>query len=142
MSRGAVSRWVADEVRKLAERTSKATSEIGGLIEQIQKETGTAVSSMELSKQQAGKGLTLAREVAGALSQIGSNVRQTGERIVEIASATREQSKATQQIAVGEEQVAQMVERNYGVVKSISDSSVELKRLSESMRRSVSRFKV
>jgi methyl-accepting chemotaxis protein len=133
---------VADEVRKLAERTSKATSEIGGLIDQIQKETGTAVSSMELSKQQAGKGLALAREVAGALSQIGSNVRQTGERIVEIASATREQSKATQQIAVGEEQVAQMVERNYGVVKSIADASVELRRLSESMRRSVSRFKV
>ncbi|HUW49855.1 MAG TPA: nitrate- and nitrite sensing domain-containing protein [Sulfuricella sp.] len=133
---------VADEVRKLAERTTKATTEIGSLIDRMQQETVTAVSSMELSKQQAGKGLTLAREVAEALSEISVNVRQTGERIVEIAAATREQSGATQQIAVGEEQIAQMVEENYGVVKSIADASVELKHLSESMHRSVSRFKV
>ncbi|MEN6587561.1 MAG: nitrate- and nitrite sensing domain-containing protein [Sulfuricella sp.] len=133
---------VADEVRKLAERTTKATAEIGTLIDQIQEETSSAVSSMELSKQQAGKGLTLAREVASALSEISSYVRKTGERIVEIATATREQSNATQQIAVNEEQVAQMVERNYGVVKNIADASVELKHLSESMRSSVSRFKV
>ncbi len=39
---------VADEVRKLAERTAKATAEIGGLVSGIQDETGKAREIMEL----------------------------------------------------------------------------------------------
>ncbi|WP_026686410.1 methyl-accepting chemotaxis protein [Azovibrio restrictus] len=38
---------VADEVRKLAERTSKATSDISNLVNNIQRDTGNAHSSME-----------------------------------------------------------------------------------------------
>ena len=132
---------VADEVRKLAERTTKATTEIGSLIDRMQQETGTAVSSMELSKQQADKGRTLAREVGEALSLISANVRQTGERIVEIAAAAREQSSATQQIAVSVEQIAQIVEKNHGAVNGITEASLELKRLSDGMHRAVGLFK-
>jgi methyl-accepting chemotaxis protein len=132
---------VADEVRKLAERTTKATSEIGSLIDRMQQETGTAVSSMELSKQQADKGRILAREVGEALSLISANVRQTGERIVEIAAAAREQSSATQQIAVSVEQIAQIVEKNHGAVNGITEASLELKRLSDGMHRAVGLFK-
>ncbi|MRR49729.1 MAG: chemotaxis protein [Rhodocyclaceae bacterium] len=39
---------VADEVRKLAERTAKATSEIGGLVGNIQTDTRDALESMEV----------------------------------------------------------------------------------------------
>ena len=132
---------VADEVRKLAERTTKATAEIGSLIDRMQQETGTAVSSMELSRQQADKGRTLAREVGEALSLISANVRQTGGRIVEIAAAAREQSSATQQIAMSVEQIAQMVEKNHGAVNGITEESQELKRLSDGMHRAVGLFK-
>jgi methyl-accepting chemotaxis protein len=44
---------VADEVRKLAERTAKATAEIGGLVSSIQDETGNAREIMELGKADA-----------------------------------------------------------------------------------------
>lgn len=48
---------VADEVRKLAERTSKATSEISTLVNNIQRGTGNAHSSMEeLAKMSANFG--------------------------------------------------------------------------------------
>jgi len=39
---------VADEVRKLAERTAKATTEIGGLVTGIQQETGQAKAIMDV----------------------------------------------------------------------------------------------
>jgi methyl-accepting chemotaxis protein len=39
---------VADEVRKLAERTAKATTEIGGLVAGIQEETGKAKTIMDV----------------------------------------------------------------------------------------------
>jgi methyl-accepting chemotaxis protein len=132
---------VADEVRKLAERTTKATAEIAGLIDRMQKETGIAVSSMEQSKDQAGKGRALAREVGEALSLISDNMRQMGARIAEIAHAAREQSSATQQIAGSVEHIAQMVEKNHDAVSGITETSVELKRLSDGMQRAVAHFK-
>jgi hypothetical protein len=44
---------VADEVRKLAERTTKATGEISGLVQSIQQETAHAKVQIEVSPQQA-----------------------------------------------------------------------------------------
>jgi len=47
---------VADEVRALAERTTRATREIGEMIKAIQKETRGAVNAMEEGVQEVGKG--------------------------------------------------------------------------------------
>ena len=49
---------VADEVRKLAERTTKATKEIGDMIRQIQHDTKGAVTSMEDGTQKVSSGVT------------------------------------------------------------------------------------
>ena len=50
---------VADEVRKLADRTTKATEEIGGSIKAIQDETSTAVSRMGRGTEQVRSGVEL-----------------------------------------------------------------------------------
>ena len=47
---------VADEVRKLAERTTKATKEIAGMIKKIQSDTAGAVKSMEEGTGEVEKG--------------------------------------------------------------------------------------
>ena len=47
---------VADEVRKLAERTTKATKEIAGMIKKIQVDTTGAVLSMEEGTREVGNG--------------------------------------------------------------------------------------
>lgn len=46
---------VADEVRKLAERTTKATAEIGGLVAGIQGETAAAKAEMDVGAADAAK---------------------------------------------------------------------------------------
>ena len=51
---------VADEVRKLAERTTKATKEIAGMIKKIQADTTGAVQSMEEGTQEVERGIELA----------------------------------------------------------------------------------
>ncbi|MFO0729980.1 MAG: methyl-accepting chemotaxis protein [Nitrospiraceae bacterium] len=49
---------VADEVRKLAERTTKATKEIGDMIRQIQHDTRGAVDSMQQGTQRSRRAWT------------------------------------------------------------------------------------
>ena len=90
---------VADEVRKLAERTTKATKEIGDMIRQIQKDTRSAVSSMEEGTSQVGHGVALANKTGEALANIHSMINATVGKIQQIANATEEQSTATRQIA-------------------------------------------
>jgi len=58
---------VADEVRKLAERTGKATTEIGSMITAIQHETRQAVSNMDASSQRAAEGERRVGETARVL---------------------------------------------------------------------------
>lgn len=89
---------VADEVRKLAERTTKATKEIGDMIGQIQKDTRSAVTSMDQGTSQVGHGVTIANKTGEALANIHSMINATVGMIQEISNATQEQSTATQQI--------------------------------------------
>ena len=98
---------VADEVRKLAERTTKATKEIGDMIRQIQKDTRSAVSSMEQGTSQVGQGVALANKTGEALANIHSMINATAGMIQQIANATEEQSTATRQIASDLESMTQ-----------------------------------
>jgi len=72
---------VAEEVRKLAERTTKATGEIGGIIQDIQAFTSEAVDSMH------GSG--------DAMNKIIYDTARVNEMVDHIAAATEKQSGIT-----------------------------------------------
>ncbi len=110
---------VADEVRKLAERTTKATKEIGDMIRQIQKDTRSAVSSMDQGTSQVGQGVALANKTGEALANIHSMINATAGMIQQIANATEEQSTATRQIASDLESMTQTTRQTTsGVLES------------------------
>ena len=67
---------VADEVRQLAGRTSKATEEIVGVVQQNQQLAQTAVSNMAASRQQAEQGLHLASNAGVRITEIQEGARQ------------------------------------------------------------------
>jgi methyl-accepting chemotaxis protein len=90
---------VADEVRKLAERTTAATSEIGGVIDAIQNETRNAISTIRAGSEQARNGAALASEAAEALNLINDGAQKTLEMATDIAKTMVEQSGKTSAIA-------------------------------------------
>ena len=61
---------VADEVRKLAERSTRATEEIRGLIGSVRSGVAEAVAAMEASSAEVGQGATRSEEAQSALAQI------------------------------------------------------------------------
>jgi methyl-accepting chemotaxis protein len=72
---------VADEVRRLAERTVESIREIGGVVEEVQKDTGHAVD--------------LTRSV---LDEIVGSVAKTSELVSEVNASTEEQAKGASQV--------------------------------------------
>jgi methyl-accepting chemotaxis protein len=132
---------VADEVRKLAERTSSATEEIGGMIGAIQADTTRAVGTMEQVLPQVEYGVGLAQEAAQSLRDIRQGADNMLNRVRDVATATQEQSAASDSIAQQVEAIAQMVEQTSVSMQNTSESAHTLERVAKDLNAMVSRFK-
>src|SRR5262249_53282849 len=66
---------VAEEIRKLAERSARATRDVGTLIKGIQNETREALSAMEVGMKEVKAGTGLAGQASRALRDISEAVR-------------------------------------------------------------------
>ena len=133
---------VADEVRKLAERTTKATKEIGDMIRQIQNDTKIAVTSMEEGTGKVAGGVELANRTGHALTQIKEMVLRTASMIQQIAGAAEQQSVATKQIADDLETVAQVSRESSSGSDASAKASRNLSQLATELQGIVSEFKV
>jgi Methyl-accepting chemotaxis protein len=102
---------VADEVRALAERTTRATREIGEMIKAIQQETGGAVTSMEQGVVEVEKGMDSSRRSGDALQQILEGINEVTLQVHQIATAAEEQTAVTGEISTNIHQITDVVQQ-------------------------------
>ncbi len=133
---------VADEVRKLAERTAKATSEIGGMINSIQNEVGQAVVSMDEARKQVDIGAEDITNAGDALSQIVRSVNDLQSMVQQIASATEEMSTASETISGDIETIAKVSGETSSSSSQIAQGASDLARLSSDLQQVVDQFRV
>ncbi len=133
---------VADEVRKLAERTSKATVEIGGLIHATHADVNSALANMNSTQQSVQSGVGASRQVAQEIAGIESEVGRVVQTIRDIADATREQSIATTEMARAAEVANHMAIETDQAVQTATQTVNELHQLSSHLHGMVSRFRL
>lgn len=133
---------VADEVRKLAERTSTATREITDMIKGIQKDTEGAVASMQQGIKEVDAGRELTDKAGESLTQILGHAQRVQDMIQQIASASTEQSAASEQIARNVEAIAKVTKENATGVEQAAAAAEQLSRQAEGLNQMVSRFKL
>lgn len=133
---------VADEVRKLAERTTKATAEIGGMITAIQDEVGKAVESMDEGTKRVNIGVEFSTKGGHALRNIVKSVNDLQAMVQQIASATDQMSTASDQISGDIEAIASVSNETSSSSNQIAQSANDLARLSTDLAGIVGKFKV
>jgi len=133
---------VAGEVRTLAERTMKATEEIGQSISEIQDETRKAVDRMESARDQVSKGVELANEAGHSLKLIVNGSTKVSSEINDIAAATEEQSATAEEISQTIESVAAIVRQSSEGASQAASAAAQLAGNAEELQQMVSRFKV
>jgi methyl-accepting chemotaxis protein len=133
---------VADEVRKLAERTAKATTEIGDMISAIQNETEKAVTAMADGSKRVEAGVALATEAGSALHKIVDSVNGLQSMVQQIASATEEMSAVSEQISGDIEAIAAVSNETSASAEQIAQASSDLARLSTEQKGIVRQFKL
>ncbi|WP_164885394.1 methyl-accepting chemotaxis protein [Geovibrio thiophilus] len=132
---------VADEVRKLAERTQSATTEIGGIISLLQKESGKATSQMHSAEKTVGDGEKVIERANGLFVQIVSSVEDIHRANSNIETTVNEQNSAVQSVTESIHRISSDVEKNSSDTVSVSESLHGLSRLAEEMNDSVNRFR-
>ncbi|MBF0563754.1 MAG: methyl-accepting chemotaxis protein [Nitrospirae bacterium] len=131
---------VADEVRKLAERTSKATSEISGMIGSIQSEVDKAVSSMDEATRRVETGVDYSTQAGMALSKIVTSVESLHSMVHQIATATEEMSTVSEQITNDIDAIAGVSKDTSRSSGHISESASSLSELSSGLLGIVEQF--
>jgi methyl-accepting chemotaxis protein len=133
---------VADEVRKLAERTTKATKEIAGMIKAIQADTAGAVSSMAEGTEQVDEGIKLADKAGVSLKEIVTVSQKVTDMVSQIAAASEEQSSASEQISKNVEAISSVTNETASGIQQIARASEDLNRLTENLQGLIARFKL
>ncbi len=133
---------VADEVRKLAERTAKATSEIGDMIKAIQDEVEKAVASMNDGTERVNIGVELSTQAGKALHGIVKSVDELHCMVQQIASATEEMSTVSETISGDIETIASVSKETSTSSEQIAQASNDLARLASNLQGIVGQFKV
>jgi methyl-accepting chemotaxis protein len=111
---------VASEVRKLAERSATAAREI------------TELAGLSVSK---------AEEAGVRLDRLLPDILKTGALAEEIASAAREQSAGTEQIATAVQQFDEVVQRNSSTAEELASTAEELASQAELLASAIAFFK-
>ncbi|MFZ0523991.1 MAG: methyl-accepting chemotaxis protein [Candidatus Acidiferrales bacterium] len=133
---------VADEVRKLAERTSKATKEITQMIQNIQTETHSAVEAMQAGTKLVELGVESTTQAGDSLHEIIKTSELVGDMILLIASASTEQSSASEEININIEQIAQIAQETAAGSQESAKAVHELSKLATNLHTIVNKFRV
>ena len=89
---------VASEIRKLAERAAESTTEIRGLVDNIQEMVNTTIMATEEGSKAVEEGVRLTTQVEGSLESIARQVASTTESVKAIGFASRQQTTAIEEI--------------------------------------------
>jgi aerotaxis receptor len=132
---------VADEVRKLAENSSKQTSEITASVQEIQRITQIAVSTMESAGNHvagADSAVTAARLGLDAVAQHGEEVGSISRHIAE---GTRQQSSAGNEIASQVEGIVAGIGQTSSSIDEVTERTLQMKETSSRLRELIAYFR-
>lgn len=133
---------VADEVRALAERTTKATREIGEMIKAIQSETKSAVNAMDEGVREVEAGTHDAERSGAALEQILAEIDAVADQVRQISTAAEEQSATTGEITDNIHRMTQIIQDTARGSHETADAASNLSGMAEGLQGAVARFRL
>ncbi len=121
---------VADEVRKLAEKTMTATREVEEFVRAIRESSGRSVRATEETTNIVGRATQLASGAGEALAAIHHIATDTADRVRAIATASEQQSAASEQIARSTTEIRGAADETGAALRGIGAAMDDVRRMS------------
>ena len=132
---------VADEVRKLAEKTMSATQEVGQAITGIQEGTRKNIRNVEQAAVSIEEAAKLSAQSGESLKQILEFVHMVNDQVQSIATASEQQSAASEEINHSVEQVATISAETAQAMEQASSAVADLAQQSQALQRLIVEMK-
>jgi methyl-accepting chemotaxis protein len=117
---------VADEVRQLAERVTQATTEIAGLIENVQTSVEQSVKATAEGSELVVQGSELANQAGSALEQIIESVSEVTNQIATIAGSSSEVRSSSDEMIATVDAVENVANRNVTAAEEMGKNAEEV----------------
>lgn len=147
---------VADEVRQLAEQSSESVTNITTIVENVQRESGAVVASLQAgyeevelgTKQITTTGETF-EEIYHSVQGMTNNIEQISTNLVDVFESNEQMNESIQNIAAVSEEAAAGIEETTAASEQTNSSMEEISRsadalasLAETMNDIVARFRI
>jgi methyl-accepting chemotaxis protein len=133
---------VADEVRVLAQKTSESTSEIEGMINDLQKSSKGASQVIQSCMQDMELSVSQASQANSSMEEIQALILEISQMSSHISHAAAEQSKTTSDIARNLEDINLIAEKSHQAMSEIASVSTTLTGLAQEQSELVHQFKL
>ncbi len=147
---------VADEIRKLAEQSSQAAEQIRSLIQGIQAQSKTAVSTMEVAKTVAmaqedavAKTEAVFIDITETISTINKeieNINKLNDAMVlkknNITAEMEAIASASEQTAASTEEISASTEEQLAVIEEISKTAENLNDMAQRLKQEIMKFEI
>ncbi|CAH6892597.1 Chemotaxis protein [Vibrio chagasii] len=132
---------VADEVRVLSQRTHSSTDEIREMIETLQKNSVSAVESMQRSRDLAQSSVDDANNATTALEEIATSIQQISDMASHISNAASEQRTVTGEVSKNIQLVNDVSDKMSTEADNSRHLSEELRGIAQQLNTQVQLFK-
>ena len=132
---------VADEVRKLAERTTKATGEIAGIITTLQQESESAGVAMKHSSDSVKIGAGNIGEVTAEIKKVTVEVNDLYTHMKPVAKSVDEQQETVQTVVDNAQVIAAGIEESNAAVSEVNRTVSHLQQRTEGLKQLIEQFK-
>ncbi|HJV93100.1 MAG TPA: methyl-accepting chemotaxis protein [Azonexus sp.] len=133
---------VADEVRKLAEKSSKQTSEITASVQEIQRITQIAVSTMEAAGSHVAGADSAVTAACSGLDAVARHEQEVAAISRHIADGTRQQAAAGNEIASQVEGIVGGIDQTSSSIAEVTEKTVQMKETSSRLRELITYFRL
>jgi methyl-accepting chemotaxis protein len=133
---------VADEVRKLAEKSAQSASQIDQVTMTLSAQSGAVEQAIQNGKKALVTSQDFLDNVAVVLGEANQSVATATQGMESIASYTREQKMASEDIAQNIENIARMAEENLAAIQGNSVAAQHMENLASTVRNMTGRFRL
>jgi methyl-accepting chemotaxis protein len=133
---------VAQEVRTLAEQSKQATTQVRGILADIQKATNAAVMATEQGSKAVEAGVKQFGQAGESIQALSNSVTEAAHAATQIAASSQQQLVGVDQVASAMENIKQASVQSVSSAKQLEAAAYNLKELGHKLKLQVDRYKV
>lgn len=133
---------VAGEIKELAQQSRQSTSQVRGILTDIQKATGNSVMVTEKGNKTVDSGVRQALRTGEAIQMLGQSVVESSQAATQIEATARQQLAGIDQVFTAMENINVAIKQNAEGARQLESSAQNLEELGRKLKTIVQDYKI